>query len=105
MFDQFQLGVFGLITPKAMACGAAVLTSYEPSHHAWCFAEDPPVVRCLTETEIFEAALALLRDPERRRAVGAGARAWFETHHSSRVIVKAWDEAVGAAVEQFASRA
>ena len=103
VFDQFQLGVFGLITPKAMACGAAVVTSYEPSHHAWCFAEDPPLVRSATEDEIVHASLALL-DHERRLSIGAAARKWFEAHHSAPVVVKAWDHAIGAAVDRFASR-
>jgi hypothetical protein len=48
VLDQFQLGVFGLITPKAMACGAAVLTSYDHGHNSWCFPTPPPLVACST---------------------------------------------------------
>jgi glycosyltransferase involved in cell wall biosynthesis len=104
VFDQFQLGVFGLITPKAMACGVPVLTSYDPRHHAWCFAEDPPLVACSSDPEIFEAATRLLRDPGRRREIGAASHAWVDAHHSPAVVVKALTDASARAVEHFAGR-
>ena len=104
VFDQFQLGVFGLITPKAMACGVPVLTSYDPRHHAWCFAEDPPVVACSSDGEIFEATARLLRNPGLRREIGAASHAWVDAHHSPAVVVKALTEASARAVEHFAGR-
>lgn len=104
VFDQFQLGVFGLITPKAMACGVPVLTSYDARHHAWCFAEDPPVVACSTDGEISEATTRLLRDPGRRREIGAASRAWVEAHHSRAVVLKALTDASARALEHFAAR-
>jgi glycosyltransferase involved in cell wall biosynthesis len=102
--DQFQLGVFGLITPKAMACGAPVLTSYEPRHHAWCFAEDPPLAPCSSEDDIVAAAAALLSDEHRRRTLGASARRWIDAHHSPRVVVRALTEAMAIASERFARK-
>jgi glycosyltransferase involved in cell wall biosynthesis len=100
--DQFQLGVFGLITPKAMACGAPVLTSYEPRHHAWCFAEDPPLARCSSEDDIVAAATALLSNEHRRRTLGAAARGWIVAHHSPRVVVRALTDAMAIASDRFA---
>jgi glycosyltransferase involved in cell wall biosynthesis len=100
--DQFQLGVFGLITPKAMACGMPVLTSYEPRHHAWCFGEDPPLARCSSEEDIVAAATTLLSDEHRRRTLGAAARAWVDAHHSPRVVVRALTDAMSIASDRFA---
>lgn len=100
--DQFQLGVFGLITPKAMACGTPVLTSYEARHHAWCFAEDPPLAPCSSEDDIVAAATTLLSDDHRRRALGASSRAWVDAHHSPRVIVRALTDAMAIAKDRFA---
>jgi glycosyltransferase involved in cell wall biosynthesis len=103
--DQFNLGVFGLITPKAMACGTPVLTSYLRRHHAWCFDEDPPVAPCSTAEEIVAAARSLLQDEERRRAVGAASRAWIDRHHSPRRVVDAFREAMAIARDGFRRRA
>jgi glycosyltransferase involved in cell wall biosynthesis len=105
VFDQFQLGVFGLITPKVMACGVPVVTSYEPRHHAWCFAADPPVVAASDDTEIFESTVRLLRDRSARREIGAASCAWVDAHHSSAVVVQALASAARHAAERFGRRA
>ena len=101
VLDQFILGTFGLITPKAMACGAVVLTSYDRSLHSWCFPKDPPVVRCSAVEEIYEAMSFTLADAERRRALGAAARAWVITYHSKRVIRGTLVDAMMRARETF----
>jgi len=99
VLDQFQLGVFGLITPKAMCCGKCVLTSYDPALHEWCFDEHPPIVACRTEKEIFEAMLSLGRSADARRRIGAQARRWALEHCSRKSIEKTLTEAMRAAVQ------
>ncbi|MBI4754382.1 MAG: glycosyltransferase family 4 protein [Betaproteobacteria bacterium] len=104
VLDQFQLGVFGLITPKAMSCGTPVLTSYDVRHHNWCFPVDPPVVSCWTEEDIFAAISDLTRDAGKRAEIGAASRAWVERHHSQAVVADALTSAMEIAVENFKRR-
>jgi glycosyltransferase involved in cell wall biosynthesis len=104
VLDQFQLGVFGLITPKAMSCGKPVLTSYERNLHTWCFSEHPPVMACNEEGQILEAMLALSRSPEMKREIGEKSRAWILKHHSKKVIRGRLVEAMHLAKERFAEK-
>lgn len=104
VLDQFKLGVFGLITPKAMACGAVVLTSYSDEHNAWCFPEAPPVVRCSTSEQIALAITELACDPVRRRAIGLASSEWIAAHHSSAIVATRLREAMESAVQNFGRR-
>lgn len=104
VLDQFQLGVFGLITPKAMACGAAVLTSYDDRHNAWCFPTAPPVVPCFSRDEIASAILRLSSDHEARRTIGAASREWVKRHHSSERVTHCLEKAMASAGGVFAKR-
>jgi len=97
VLDQFVLGVFGLTTPKAMACGAIVLTSYDRNTHAWCFPEHPPLVACETEAEIFRAMKALAGDERRRKELAVASRDWVCRYHSKRVIREVLDDAMDKA--------
>lgn len=100
VLDQFALGVFGLITPKAMACGAVVVTSYEPALQDWCFREHPPLVAATTTDEIHGSILRLCGDAERRHELGSRARRWVLDHHSKRRIYKILVEAMEIARER-----
>jgi glycosyltransferase involved in cell wall biosynthesis len=86
ILDQFELGVFGLITPKAMACGKPVLTSYDKALNEWCFKEHPPVVACKTEDEIYKAMHELSTMPSKRIEIGKRSRDWVLKHHSKKAI-------------------
>lgn len=97
VLDQFVLGVFGLTTPKAMACGAVVLTSYDRAMHDWCFPEHPPLVACRSEQEIFEAMYVLAKDPGRRQALARASREWVCRHHSKRVVRQLLSDAMDKA--------
>jgi glycosyltransferase involved in cell wall biosynthesis len=104
VLDQFELGVFGLIAPKAMACGATVLTSYERRHHGWCFAEDPPLVACSASDEIAAAIIRLAGDAAARREIGVASRRWIERHHSSALVAERLRGAMDSAIASFAAR-
>jgi len=105
VLDQFELGVFGLITPKAMACGAAVLTSYEDRHNAWCFPVPPPVARSASAGEIAQAVTRLLADGEARRRLGLASQAWVAGHHSAKIVADRLSQAMASASRRFAERA
>ena len=82
VLDQFSLGVFGLLSPKAMSCGRPVLSSYRPEVHDWCFSSPPPLVRCLEEEEIFDALFRLAGSKKEREEIGRASREWVLRHHS-----------------------
>lgn len=104
VLDQFVLGVFGLTTPKAMACGAIVLTSYDRATHDWCFPEHPPLVACETEQEIFQAMNALASDTKRRKELASASRNWVCRYHSKRAIREVLSAAMDKASETFEAR-
>jgi glycosyltransferase involved in cell wall biosynthesis len=104
VLDQFELGVFGLITPKAMACGTPVLTSYERRHNAWCFPVDPPLVACASSEEIGAAIARLAGDHAARREIGAAARRWIEQTHSSASVADRLRGAMESAMTNFGAR-
>ena len=104
VLDQFELGVFGLITPKALACGAVVLTSYDEEHNSWCFPKAPPVVACSTSEEIGSAIAELARNPERRRKIGLAASEWIAAYHSSTIVAERLRQAMENATLNFARR-
>lgn len=101
VLDQFQLGVFGLITPKAMACGATVLTSYDRHLNGWCFPKPPPVVACSSPEEIAAAIVRLCGNDVERRAIGETSCRWVAHHHSSRLVAKCLVEAMESARSNF----
>ena len=101
ILDQFELGVFGLITPKAMACGKPVLTSYDKALNEWCFKAHPPVVACKTEDEIYKAMHALSTSPSKRREIGKQSRDWVLKHHSKKAIRDILLNSMSLAKENF----
>jgi len=95
VLDQFgDCGTFGLITPKAMACGTPVVINYRPELHEWCFPEHPPVVSAFTEEEIYRALKHYLTDSDQRSALAREARRWVCRHHSKKLIVERLDAIV-----------
>ncbi|HEV3237594.1 MAG TPA: glycosyltransferase [Gemmataceae bacterium] len=102
VLDQFILGVFGLVTCKALSCGKTVLTSYDRKTHAWCFAEHPPLVDCRSEKEIMDAMFGLLQAPNRIAEIGQDARRWVEAHHSKREVQRILLEVMKKAIDHAA---
>lgn len=104
VLDQFQLGVFGLISAKAMACGRPVLTSYDHSHHEWCFSERAPVISCNEEGQLSAALTELAESPEKRLRIGHASRQWIMKHHSKKIVVEKLTAAMEIAVRNFQRR-
>lgn len=101
VLDQFQLGVFGQTTPKAMSCGKAVLTSYVKDLHDWCFSEHPPLVACSSEKEIFDAMHNMCVSSSARAQTGEAGRAWVIQHHSKSVVRNILTGAMKQAMADF----
>ena len=104
VLDQFQLGVFGLITPKAMACSKPVLTSYDKSLNNWCFSEHPPVVSCREVEEIYERMVDLYNRRSKRIEIGRSSRTWILKEYSKSRVTKTLLDAMKSAQESFARK-
>lgn len=86
VLDQFTLGVFGSITPEAMACAKPVMLHFDRALHEWCYAEMPPVVSARTEGQIYEAMLRLIDDDGLRSSIGQSSREWVVKHHGWELV-------------------
>ncbi|MEK6526254.1 MAG: glycosyltransferase [Nitrospirota bacterium] len=86
VLDQFTLGVFGTVTPEAMACEKPVVLYFNRAVHEWCYAEMPPVISAKSEEEIFERLMELSEDPGYRAAVGQASREWIVKHHGWELV-------------------
>jgi glycosyltransferase involved in cell wall biosynthesis len=85
--DQFWLGTFGGITPKAMACGRPVLLRLDPAVHAWCFPELPPHIESRSPGDVFEGLRRSYQEPVFRAELGAASRAWYRRYHAEDAVL------------------
>jgi glycosyltransferase involved in cell wall biosynthesis len=84
--DQFYLGAFGNITPKAMALGKPALCYVNEEQHRWCFSEMPPVMNARTPEEVFDVLSRAYTDHNWRAELGQSGKRWYERYHSNAVI-------------------
>lgn len=84
--DQFFLGSFGAITPRALFLGTPPLLHLDEEAHRWCFPELPPVLNASSPSDIHAVltrgydARAWLADLGRKGAE------WYARHHSNELI-------------------
>lgn len=84
--DQFLVGAFGGITPKALACGRTVLLKLDEEAHRWCFPEMPPVLNAPDEEAVFEQLRRVYLQPQLRRTLERDGPAWYRRYHSNDVV-------------------
>lgn len=100
VLDQFNLGVFGLITPKALACNATVITSYDEKIHEWCFTEHPPLLRAFSPEEIV-ARIIEVGEKGEGWCRTKSSRDWFLKFHSKKVVLDILCQVARMAGEHF----
>lgn len=84
--DQFHLGAFGSLTPKALACAKPTLVHLNHELHAWAFSEMPPVLNVREPDEIAEALSEIYKSPDRARDIGTQSQLWYQKYHSNKAI-------------------
>lgn len=104
VLDQFNLGVFGLVTPKALACGVPVITSYDFDVNSWCFENAPPVFPANTPEEISEHIRVLYKNRNDLSHYQKEARDWFLENHSKKRVAEILRKAENMAVDEFIQR-
>jgi glycosyltransferase involved in cell wall biosynthesis len=90
--DQFYLGAFGAITPRALCLGTPPLLHLDVESHRWAFAEMPPVMNACSPAEI---AALLARGYDDRgwlAELGRRGRDWYARRHSNAVVEQALRE-------------
>ena len=84
--DQFYLGAFGGVMPKAMVYGRPTLIYLDEARHRWCFDEMPPICNTRTDSEVFAALRRLYVEPTYLQQMVADGQRWYERYHSSEVV-------------------
>jgi glycosyltransferase involved in cell wall biosynthesis len=87
--DQFYLGSFGSITPRALFLGVPPLLHLDEAAHRWCFPELPPVVNGAEPGEICAQLTRLADNPAALHTLGQKGRDWYRRHHSSTIVQQA----------------
>lgn len=84
--DQFYLGSFGGITPKAMMYGKPAMLYLNESLHNWCFDELPPVLNTATSDDVFAELTKLYTDKNFVKKISFDSKEWYMKYHSNELI-------------------
>lgn len=85
---QFILGGYGGVAREALACGAPVVSSYDPAAPQPHPRDDPAPILSASTVETIRDAMLRLADPSLRRTVGAAGQVWARRHHQSAPLVE-----------------
>jgi glycosyltransferase involved in cell wall biosynthesis len=91
--DQFFLGAWGSTMPRALYLGTPAIIYVNESIHRWCFSEMPPIVNA-DSSDTVHAGLCRLANEGYRRELGAAGRAWYDKHHSNKIITEGFSRAI-----------
>jgi hypothetical protein len=92
--DQFYLGAFGSLTPKALLHGCPVMLHLDVERHRWCLPEMPPVINVNTPEGVRAGLERLHAEAGYRDRMVREGRAWYDRYHSNRVIVSTFGETI-----------
>ena len=84
--DQFYLGAFGGVMPKAMVYGRPSLIYLDDDRHRWCFRELPPIHNTRTSDAVADAFRQLYTDPQHQRELREAGLDWYARFHSNELI-------------------
>ena len=96
--DQFYLGAFGAITPRALGLGTPALLHLDVDVHQWAFAEAPPVINASAPEEIAGSLRRGYDDRSWLTDLGRRGREWYDRFHSNEVVRRALMETYRAVV-------
>ena len=96
--DQFFLGAFGAITPRALFLGTPPLLHLDADAHRWCFPEPPPVLNASHPREIAAVLTRAFDDVARLSDLGRRGREWYARYHSTEVVRQTLAETYRAVV-------
>ncbi|MFH1021901.1 MAG: hypothetical protein V1809_00755 [Planctomycetota bacterium] len=96
--DQFFLGAFGRITPKALLHGCPAMLYLNEERHRWCFPELPPVLNTRTSDDVFMSMKRLYQEPRYREDLISRGRDWYRRYHSNEVILRTLSDAITKAL-------
>tara|TARA_Y100001978_G_scaffold203158_1_gene227098 strand:- start:666 stop:2396 length:1731 start_codon:yes stop_codon:yes gene_type:complete len=86
--DQFSLGAFGSLTPKALMLGVPVLIYLDESLHKWAFEETPPILNAQSTNQVFSQLSKCFNDKNFRNTISTKSKEWYKKYHSNNKILR-----------------
>ncbi len=84
--DQFYLGAFGSLTPKALLHECPVMLHLDEDRHRWCFPEMPPVINVNTPEGVCAGLSRLYEEEDYRQTLISRGLSWYKRYHSNKMI-------------------
>lgn len=84
--DQFYLGAFGSIMPKALGMGRAALIYLNEALHRWCLPELPPVINARDKNQVSDGLAQAYEDRAWLADLSQRGQHWYRKYHSNAVI-------------------
>ncbi len=84
--DQFYLGAFGGIMPKALGIGKPCLLYLNEDMHRWCFPELPPIINARTPEEVFDGLKRAYEDRNWLQQLSELGQQWYDAYHSNALV-------------------
>lgn len=85
--DQFFLGSFGDIMPKACLSQKATIMYLNEELHKWCFAEMPPIINVSSSSDVLNELTKVYKDGSLLDALSKKSLDWYNRYHSNHVIL------------------
>lgn len=83
--DQFFLGSFGSLAPKALMAGVPVLINYNKLNHDWAFFKHPPFINCKNSDDIY--SFLSKTNQQELEVLKKESKNWYFNNHDSKVII------------------
>lgn len=83
--DQFFLGSFGDIMPKACLSKKPTIMYLNEELHKWCFDDMPPVFNTRNSLEVYESLKSVYLNPTGLKEQGEKSLQWYLKYHSNEI--------------------